>query len=252
MSQEEKRNNYKILIVEDELLTATHIAAVLSEKGHDVLDPVTKGEEVPGIVASSNPDLIIMDIQLAGQLDGIETAKIINQTTSTPVIFLTSNNDERTFSKSKDAFPHAFVSKPFNEDELLRTIEIVGHRVFATINEDTSDNVENEPQLNSDDSIFVRSKDKMIKLKISDIQFIEADRNYCTVHSTDKKHVLTMSLGAFEKKVSSPSFVRIHRSYIVNINNIDSINENYVFIKKNTLPMSKSYKQSVQDRLNLI
>jgi len=66
-----------------------------------------------------------MDIQLAGQLDGIETAKIVAETTKIPIIFMTANVDDKTFEKSKEAFPYAFLSKPFKSDELVRTIELI-------------------------------------------------------------------------------------------------------------------------------
>lgn len=238
----------KILIVEDELIIGAHISTVLQEHGYETLDVVSRGEEVPGIIATEQPHIIIMDIQLAGQLNGIETAKIVAQTSRIPVIFLTSNSDPATFNKSKEAYPYAFLSKPFKEDDLIRTIELINNRLHYTEGKVNKEDV----ALELLDRIFVKDKDKMVRINVADILYVTADRNYCNVITAQKKYILSISLKSFETKASSSSFVRIHRSYLVNLYKIDQLDDHYVFINNESLPISKSYKKDLVGKLKLI
>ena len=120
-----KAKEIKILLVEDELIIGEHISLELQKHGFEVLEILTKGEYALEFLLKTKPDLIIMDIQLAGKMDGIETAKIIADSHGIPVIFLTSNVDDKTFERSKKAKPSAFIGKPFKSKELIRTVEIV-------------------------------------------------------------------------------------------------------------------------------
>jgi len=238
----------KILIVEDELIIGAHISTVLQEHGYETLEVVSRGEEVPGVISAEQPHIIIMDIQLAGQLDGIETAKIISQTSRLPVIFLTSNSDTATFEKSKEAYPYAFLSKPFKADDLIRTIELINNRLHYTEGKVDKEDV----ALELLDRIFVRDKNKMVRIDVGDILYVIADRNYCNIITTEKKYVLSVSLKSFEAKASSSAFARIHRSYLVNLYKIDQLDDHYVFINNESLPISKSYKKELASKLKLI
>ena len=238
----------RILIVEDEQIIGAHISTLLEDRGYETLEVVSRGEDVPGIIETEHPNLIIMDIQLAGQLDGIETAKIISQTSRLPVIFLTSNSDAVTFEKSKEAYPYAFLAKPFNEDDLIRTIELVNNRLHYTEDKVSREDV----ALELLDRIFVRDKNKMVRINVSDILYVIADRNYCNIITAEKKYVLSVSLKTFETKASTSAFARIHRSYLVNLYKIDQLDDHYVFINDESLPVSKSYKKELASKLKLI
>ena len=221
---------------------------ILRENNYEVLEVIQRGEDVPGVIAVEQPNLIIMDIQLAGQLDGIETAKIIAQTSRIPVIFLTSNTDTATFERSKEAYPYAFLSKPFNHENLLRTIEVINNRLHFVEGKVNREDV----ALELLDRIFVKDKDKMVRINVADILYVTADRNYSEIITADKKYVLSVSLKSFESKASSSSFVRIHRSHLVNLYKIEGLDEHYVFINKESLPISKSYKKELISKLKLI
>jgi len=238
----------KILIVEDEQIIGAHISTLLQDHGYETLEVVPRGEDVPGVIATEQPNFVIMDIQLAGQLDGIETAKIISQTSRLPVIFLTSNSDSATFEKSKEAYPHAFLSKPFKAEDLIRTIELINNRLHYTEGKVNKEDV----ALELLDRIFVRDKNRMVRINVSDILYVIADRNYCNIITSKKKYVLSVSLKSFEAKASTSAFARIHRSYLVNLYKIDQLDDHYVFINNESLPISKSYKNILSSKLKLI
>jgi len=238
-----------ILVVEDDYIIAAHISNLLIEAGYSVAESLSKGESVITYVDNNPVDVILMDINLAGDLDGIETAKLVIKKHSIPIIFLTANSDDITFDRAKDTFPSAFITKPFKNKDLTRTLEIVINQCDFDYNQN-QENVSNSEMLI--DRIFVRDKDRMIKLNIDNILYVEADRNYCKITTKEKSYTLSIPLAKFEDKITNTYFVRIHRSHSVNIKAIDELNDNYVFINGKSLAVSKSYKEKLNTKLNLI
>jgi len=112
-----------ILIVEDEGLIALHLTELLEKAGYRVEDPVFSGEmALQTLERSQKPDLILMDIGLAGQLDGIETARQILQRSSVPLIFITAYTSERMLERMREVAPCGVVIKPFDDNDLLDRI----------------------------------------------------------------------------------------------------------------------------------
>lgn len=242
-------NQVNILVVEDDFIIAAHICTLLGESGYTVAETLSKGESVLNYVYNNHVDVILMDVNLAGELDGVETARLVMEKHTIPVIFLTANADAATFNRAKDTYPAAFISKPFKNEDLMRTLELVMNRSAADPAQ-KEENIDNSEMLI--DRIFVRDKDRMIKLNLDDILFVEADRNYCKITTKEKSYTLSIPLSKFEGKLTSTTFVRIHRSHSVNIKAIDELNENYVFINGKSLAISKSYKEELTKKLNLV
>jgi CheY-like chemotaxis protein len=114
----------RVLIVEDEAVVAMEIEAKLEEMGYSVVGKVTTGEEAVEAALEERPDLIIMDIKLDGEIDGIEAATRIHDFFDVPVLFLTAYADDRTVERAKLAGPFGYLVKPFVDRELRTTIEI--------------------------------------------------------------------------------------------------------------------------------
>ena len=114
----------KIGIVEDEALIAELIKMSLMSFGYEVIEPVQNYTEAIKMIAAHKPDLVILDIQLAGTKSGIDLAEYINKEHSIPFIFLTAFADKATVEKAKPVNPSAYLIKPFKQEELFTTIEI--------------------------------------------------------------------------------------------------------------------------------
>lgn len=114
----------KILIVEDELLIAEDIAFRLKSLGYKVTEIVISGVDALKSIETNKPDLILMDIVLNGNLDGIQTYELIKQKHKIPLVFLTSFSDEKTFTRAKHTQPFGYIIKPFEERELHTVIEM--------------------------------------------------------------------------------------------------------------------------------
>jgi two-component system cell cycle response regulator len=118
----------QILIVEDEGLVAKDIARALVRLGYDVVGRVPSGEEAAHQAMLLKPDLILMDVQLRGELDGIGAAKLIRRGVDIPVVFLTAFSDKETLDRAMSAQPFGYVVKPFQQVELRCAIEVALNR----------------------------------------------------------------------------------------------------------------------------
>ncbi len=118
----------RILVVEDEIITAEDIKESLQEMGYTVIAVVSAGEEAIIKVEDNNPDLVLMDIVLSGEMDGIETAKQILLRFDVPVVYLTAYSDKIILERAKITEPFGYILKPFNERELHNNIEIAFYK----------------------------------------------------------------------------------------------------------------------------
>ena len=114
----------KILIVEDEAIIAEDIATQLEKMGYEIVDIVASGEEAIASALEKQPNLILMDIMLQGEMDGIEAAQKINAQINIPIVYLTAYADEKTLKRAKLTKPFGYLLKPFRAKELHTTIEI--------------------------------------------------------------------------------------------------------------------------------
>lgn len=124
LSQEE----ITVMIVEDERIVAEAIQLCLERVGVKVVANVATGEDAVRMVESSDPGLVIMDITLAGKMDGFQAAEVIHDRFSKPVIFLTAYSDDETLRRAKQAHAYGFLVKPFHDRDILPTVEIAVFR----------------------------------------------------------------------------------------------------------------------------
>jgi len=240
------------LIVEDEMIIAANISLQLSKLGYKISGIVSKGEEVLSSIKEDIPDIILLDIQLKGKLDGIEAAKLVNEKYSIPIIFLTSNTDDTYFNRAKAVKPYAFISKPFKKLDLQHALELAVNRMMSEDKLLAINGKANDLPIILSDRIFVRCNEKMVKIIIKDIYYIEADRNYCRIFSKDKDYLIVMTLKDIDKKLPNEHFLRIHRSYIVNLFHIDEVAGSHVVISKKVVPLSKILRADLLKRIQTI
>ncbi len=233
----------KILIVEDEMMIAADMAMQLTNLGFEVTGIVPRGDEVFFHVNQIVPDIILMDINLNGELDGIEIAELLQKKYRVAIIYLTSDSDEVHFERAKATNPYALIAKPFKPRDLQRAVEMAMRRINEENN--SVEKIEEVTFAVLVGSIFIRNFEKMVKVPIADILYIEAERNYCKIHTKDRDHMLVLTLKELEQKISAAVFLRIHRSFIVNLMHIDEIAKSYVVIGKKAIPISPDAKKQL-------
>lgn len=230
------------------MIIAAKISMLLSKLGYEITGMVAKGEDALIHINDNLPDIVLLDIQLKGRLDGIETGAIIKREYNIPLIYLTANADDAHFRLAKTTNPSAFISKPFKKIDLQHAIELTVDRLM----EESQSQLQAPYSLVLGDRIFVRDHEKMVKIKIENIYYIEADRNYCRIYTKEREYLLVMTLKDMTEKLPEEHFIRIHRSYVVNIAHIDEVALNHIVIFKKALPVSKSLKDGLLSRLQTI
>ena len=236
----------KVLIVEDEMIVAKDISYYLEELGCEVCGLLMEGEQVLPFLEKEVPDIILMDIMLKGKLDGVSTVHLLRKHYTIPIIYLTANTDDQSFEMAKATKPFAFIEKPFKKKILKRTFELLIEQISNESESDTDAFI-------LKDRVFVRENNNtMVKINLEDILYIEADRAYCQITTSEKTYLLTSSLGNLEQKLSSPFLMRVHRSYLVNLQQIDSIEENSITIGSKNITVSRSYWKDFLNRVKII
>lgn len=120
-----KRRKVRILVVEDENIVAMDIKNMLMELGYLVCGPVSSGKEAIKSVKEKNPSLVLMDIKLKGEMDGIEASECIHKIINIPIIYMTSHTDNQTFNRAKKTNPQGHLVKPLEKLEIKNIIDQV-------------------------------------------------------------------------------------------------------------------------------
>jgi len=234
-----------IYIVEDEPIIARTIKTALEQEGYTICGMADNGKEALYDIEELQPDLVLLDITLKGCVDGITVAQKLQQKTNIPYVFLTSLTDSETTERVKLTKPAGFIGKPFTIASLRNNIEIALFKLDEEAQRETETIVD-------DDALFIKNKNEFIKLIKGDVLFFEASDFYCYANTLDRKILISRTLKYVENHINDTSFLRIHRSFIINIKKIDAIYDGYVIINKKTIPVSKSNKDKLLNSLSLL
>lgn len=227
----------KVLIVEDEILVAEDISSELEDNGFIITGIAISFDECIKSIENETPNIVLLDINIKGNKDGIETARVINEKYNIPIIFLTANSDSATVKMALETIPSAFISKPYNNKDLIIALEIAFNK--------HNKSVFNLHSKTDKEYFFVKSGDLYKKINTTDINYIEADGSYCSIHTDNKSYTISSNLNCFDSKLNNSLFARIHRSYIVNINKVEAFDRKSIIINGKTLPISKSQQKEI-------
>lgn len=246
----------KILVAEDDPAHASKIEILLEKLDYEVLGVLSTERDFLRLFKATKPDLVILDIALEDQGDGVNLAAKINEIRPTPIIFATSFEDKETLYRALQANPYAYLTKPVERTPLQAAIEIAIYK-FAkrgvVFDYESYKGWEEDAIVN--DSFFIKSGSKLIKVKHEDIHWIEvAQERYCDIVTVDRRYQIRSSMNQLEERLSTSVFVRIHRGHIVNIRKVDGIDEMdmTVDLGSETLPLGGVYKANLLNRLKLL
>jgi len=235
----------RVLIVEDKLLIAEDIAARLRKHEMAIAGICPSGEEAIQLMLSAMPDLVLMDIELEGAMDGISTAQLIHQQYDVPIIYLSDYTDPKTIGRAKKTQPANYLTKPFNEADLVRAIDLA----FSNAN---SKNIRSASPLNKN-YIFLRTENQVfVKFLLNDILYLKAGRAYCNVVTTNQVYTLSTSMNHVQEQLNPSDFIKVHRSHVVNVNRITSLEGNVIKIGERKIQMSPDYRETLMERLKII
>lgn len=239
----------KIVLVEDDWIIAKEIAYSLQDFGFEVAGTFDTGEEALKGIKRLQPNIVLLDIGLAGEMSGIDVARQLKED-KVPFIFLTALADTATINEAKLAEPYAYLVKPVAPESLYSTIEITLHNVHKE--KETVLTPPLQEGLKIEESIFVKAKNRLEKLWLKDVLWIEASDIYALVITAAGRHLLNTSLKVVEEKFPASRFLRVHRSYIVNLEKIEAIEEDDIIIGGSKIPVGKTYREKLMTRLSFL
>jgi two-component system response regulator LytT len=250
-------NHINVLVVEDESIVSKDIQHSLKKLGYTVVVGAATGEKALELIKSECPDIVLMDIMLKGNMNGIEVAEIVKKELNIPVIFLTAYADESTLSKAKVTEPYGYIIKPFKEIDLHTSIEMAlyKHKKARELEKERDflySLVDNKESI--DGFIFVKSNHKIVKLNTKDIFFIEALKDYVVINTIDTRYTIHSTMKEIEIKMGTIEFIRVHRSFIVRIDKIAAIDFPNLVLEndKKSIPIGGSYRDDLNKRIRLV
>ena len=225
----------------------------LFEKDYAVAGLARTYEEALALFYKSKPDVVIINVFLDGKPEGISFAETINTVpiSSKPFVFLTHSKDRKIFERARLTNPYSFLIKPCNELEIQYAIEMAVEKfckltsLFAAGGRNTAI---------SRDYLFIKKKDTLKKVHVSDMLYLEVEERYCSVFTEKEKFLVQMSLTKMLELLDPNRFCQTHRNYIVNTERITEIipADNLIVLTGNhKVTLSDKYK-SMLNRFSIL
>lgn len=241
--------NYRIATIEDDLLIAADIKNKLENLGHVVVGNARSYDESLVMVEEAKPEIIISDILLEGEKDGIEAIAKIYDFYKCPVIYLTANSETTMVKRAMKTHPAAILIKPFKLSEFAINIDLAVQNFKSQIDFEKAN-----PKIT--DSIFLPDQNTFVRIFKKDILYIKADGSYVEVITQKKSYHLASNLKNFHRQFEDDQFMRISRSFLVNLNYVCRINGNMIYLQEgqHEIPLifSKDRRQDILDRFQVL
>jgi two-component system response regulator LytT len=234
-----------ILIVEDESLVAMDMVEMLTRMGYAVLPTAMGYTDAMQILETTKPDLVLVDINLSGIKTGIDLAQQLAEKYRVPFIFITSHTDKHTVSQAAATHPSGYLVKPFDAEDLYTAIEV------ALVNFSASTRSAESGVL-VEDSVFVKTDKNFVRVKVEDILWLESEHNYMFIVLEKGKFIVRTSFRDFLETIRSENFLQIHKSYVVNLQKVDSFSHTDLVINGKELPLSRNFKDAFFAKMNRV
>ena len=227
------------MIIDDDEMSRNALKHLIDQVGFLVLvkeckDPI----EAVEFLKDENPELIFLDIEMPG-MSGIDFLKNF---TVRPKVILTTTHTEYAL----DAFDFSVV------DYLVKPLSLPRFVKAVSKAKETSDHSKSQLASFEADHFFVKKNSILHKVPLKEIQWIEALGDYVTINTPTSKYTLHFTLKALEAKLPSNKFIRVHRSFMVNFENISSIEDTMISIDKKLIPIGALYRENFIKKLNLL
>lgn len=237
----------KCVIIDDEPLAVDLIKEFVSKvETLELVNTFNNAIDAISMINQSNIDLVFLDIEMP-HFTGID---FINAIDKKPLIIFTTAYSEYAV-EGFNLGAVDYLVKPIPFHRFLKSV-MRAQQIFNPQTSPTPTAIEASPTEVDQDFMFVRAEYENVKLNFDDILYIEGLKDYVKIYTTDNKYTLTLiSLIKLENLLSSKGFARIHRSYIINIKHVKSIQKNKVVINEKRIPISESYKNSFFERIKI-
>jgi len=224
-----------IFIVEDEPLIVSTIEVALRKQGFYAVGDAEDYTTALRDIELLKPDLILVDIQLSGDKDGVDLATELDKK-NLPYLFLSSQTDPNTIARVKHTNPLGYIVKPFTETSLRTNIELAWHNYTDS----------------KQHFLTIKHDGRLHRINENSISYLKAFDNYCYVVTATKTYLVPHTLKNISEQLQSNDFIKTHRSYVVNLKHILSIDKNIISLENDNIPISASQKSLVISKLKNI
>lgn len=237
----------KILAVEDDPIYAESLSLIVKDLGYELVGIADNALTALQLLDETAPDLILMDIEINDKISGIELAARITSVRRIPIIYVTAFKDKETFNQAKLTLPKAYIIKPYDAASLESAIEL------AIFNSHVPDTSFHHPEAMGD-TFYIKDYNRMVKIRLRDIQVVEVDEKYCFIITSNKRHIINMRLKDLLEKLPREDFIQVHRSFVVRKSAIEEVNigEHTLRVTEKTIPIGKTYKEQLLATLNYL
>lgn len=230
---------FRTVLVDDEPMALRSIERLCTPNDHiQLIGSFGNGEEALEFLSSNETDLLFLDVEMPG-ISGIE---LLEQLTHHPQVVITTSKAEYAF----EAFEYNvtdFLKKPITLPRFQSCLEKIKTRAsFLTSLAAKSNEKE----------IYIRNDGKMVRIPIESILYFENIGDYVKIITTDKNHVIQIALKTLNDRLNHPRLLKVHRSYIVNMDKIVDIADNSIVIGQKVIPISRAHKSLVLNAINII
>lgn len=230
----------KIFIVEDEIDLAENLQDILNNSGYEIIGREEEGEKAFHRILELKPELILMDVMLKGVIDGIELARQIRTRSAVPIIFITAHSEQIYLERISGLNYDSFLLKPFTKEVLLTTVSLT---FLKYLNKKAGKNILN-----------IRDKGFLVPIDEDNIIMLKADGLYTRIYTSTRQYVIRDILKDVIGKLSEKKFIRIHKSYMINLDYVTAFNAKEVTIASYVVPIRRGYFRELGelliDRLN--
>lgn len=226
-----------MIIDDDEMSRRTLDQLVSQSEDLELSDTCNNAIEAMSILHSKKVDLLLLDIEMPG----ISGPQLLKSMKKPPMVIIVTSNKEHAL-QAFELNVIDFLIKPVTPERFHKSIEKV---------KEYWNQQKNEIEF-SKDYVYINHNGKRISLNQNDILFIESKVGAINIVTEDKEYFVTANFNSLEDKLDSERFVKIHRSFILNLNHLTSIHENKVLINEHVLPIGSDYKANFNERLNLL
>lgn len=240
---------YNVLVVEDDPMIAESLCDILEMLEHKVVGVAENAEAAIEICNETKPDIALLDIQIGGDIDGVDLSELINEQFQIPFIFTTAFADDTTVQRAREKGPFGYIVKPYGVKDINAAVE-VAMSAFERLKEAESQADGTSKVI--DKSMFLKVDYKLIRVMVDDIQYVEAKGDYALFKTAEKGYIVHTTMKRVTERLEPYNFAKVHRSYVVNLSKIVDIEESNLLIENKVIPISRANKEALIKRLNLL
>lgn len=236
----------KILIVENDDHIQESLVDIVELLGHKVSGKATNVVYAKTLL-QRNPDLVLLDINLNGDENGLDFADLLNKE-SIPFIFITAFADDEMVQTAVKKDPFGYLVKPFGLEDVSAAIQ-VAMKTFITL----SKKVDRDIIVSGKDrSIFLKVNSSLVKIREDEIFWAEARGDYVIFKTENNTYIVHSTMKNVITKLSPSLFLKVHRSYIINLDKVVDITDSNLQIDNKIIPISRSNRNILLEKINVL